>query len=823
MYDKQNIKNSEKIIRDIVHDEKSDTTDHNISNFPKVGIESYERRINTVMNEQGKVFAVTGHERDCKSKILFLSGDHTSENMLYDILYNTEGISGFPDISSKKGRTDIAWLKKEDTLWKIGHIGVSEHTSFDCKEIVNEKPVIEEKNLCMHPCISQKDGILWIVCSFWDWADQSFKIRLVKKTEKETQSVILSTPVSHCFRPCIVCSDNSIAITWDFYDTLANKYGIEIKILDDSFKEKAKGKIVKNKHDCMNPALSTDGINFYMAFIIIGDVRHKEMGIIDHEVFAGFACIKKEGNIIMWNDPSINDYTCAADLREGLLGKESYCGYYGLRRFPRPVILSTGDVWLVWEMMFEKGYENRHEISRYKLKSHAACGSLTGKKMKKSGWSEQVILHNGGLNYAVPAYVYGEEIPVVYFDQLSDKKNPKFKIEFIQPDNGLPFKLDSKYTAWWEPIDLIGGMTHVDNMQYQTKCGDNTYNLYWADTHIHSIFSPDAEGEPDEIIFYAKNKSKIHVMAMVDNDFYPFYAYTGIKWAIQCALAEIFTKKSEFMVFPGYEYTYHNKRYANGFNHRYILFLKYDEAICRRIDPGSETIEGLMVQLKNSDSLAVAHHTTWELTNSENDRNVEICSSWRVCMEESLFVKRKLDDPIHFGFIGSSDTHRACPGLGGALTGIYAEELTPQAIFDAYRNHRTFVTQGYKVIIDFKISDFFIGQECIIEKDPILMINVQSPIKLEYVEVIKDGYVLKRYEPLNECLNETYSDDNCDAGIHYYYLRVKMEGDEGFNSPDGIKDDDFKIFYNTGKYAHNFAKAQGPFAWSTPIRVKIIK
>ena len=83
-----------------------------------------------------------------------------------------------------------------------------------------------------------------------------------------------------------------------------------------------------------------------------------------------------------------------------------------------------------------------------------------------------------------------------------------------------------------------------------------------------------------------------------------------------------------------------------------------------------------MDSLYNTEAILVAHHCTWQLRKPGFDRLVEVCSSWRVCIEEADFIIKRLLSGDRFGFVGSSDSHRACPGMGGALTGLYASELT---------------------------------------------------------------------------------------------------------------------------------------------------
>lgn len=213
------------------------------------------------------------------------------------------------------------------------------------------------------------------------------------------------------------------------------------------------------------------------------------------------------------------------------------------------------------------------------------------------------------------------------------------------------------------------------------------------------------------------------------------------------------------------------------------------------------------------------HHVSYDIIDQERDWNVEICSSWRICMEESDFTLKQLLQGKKFGFVGSSDTHRAVPGLGGALTGIYAKALTPEALFDAYRHRRTIATQGFEIFIDFRVAGTFIGGETECSATPDIDACVRAYREIEFVEVIRDGKAVFRESPGQSECEFKAKDDSVEAGEHFYFLRVKLVGDPSFNTDPGEKS--LKAFSNSGNYRHNLARARGVFAWTSPVWVTI--
>ncbi|MDW7657221.1 MAG: PHP domain-containing protein, partial [Bacillota bacterium] len=481
-------------------------------------------------------------------------------------------------------------------------------------------------------------------------------------------------------------------------------------------------------------------------------------------------------------------------------------------RRPQPVVSAHGAVYQVWEIMFEPVLQQATGLSQ--IPGGPSLGKLMARKLTGDSWGTPTMIHLAGTNYSVPRNIPESDIPLVYLRLDQDQTGPVFRCEQVRIEQGIPFTVSDQHWSRWQPYHHQA----LKRKRYETQVNDTPYKLYWADTHTHSVFSPDAEGEPDEIINFGRSVAGLDIMAIVDNDFYPFFGLTTLKWQIHLALADKYTCEGAFVLFPGYEYTYHDRQLTPDFNHRYVLYPRGNGHLYKRTDAASNTIEGLMQLLEASGAMPVAHHTTWELGKSVIDRHVEVCSSWRVCKEESDFIDKRLQRGDRFSFIGSSDTHRAVPGLGGALTGIYARELTPEAIFDAYRSHRVIATQGNRTVIDLRVAGLFIGQAGSVQGDIPIHLTVLADSSIDYVSLIRDGDEIKRFTGQSTQLAVSFDDQQVEPGAHAYYVTVKLIGDPSFNAPEDVVDYR-QVFFSDDKtrYPHNFARAEGPFAWCTPI------
>ena len=154
---------------------------------------------------------------------------------------------------------------------------------------------------------------------------------------------------------------------------------------------------------------------------------------------------------------------------------------------------------------------------------------------------------------------------------------------------------------------------------------------------------------------------------------------------------------------------------------------------------------------------------------------------------------------------------------GGALTGVYASELTSDGLYEGYRSRHTIATQGHKIGIAFSAGGSFLGEEGSCSGAPDLNLKVSSPVPLEFIEIIRDGIVLRRYDAPAQEFTAELTDENAAAGEHFYYVRVKAIGEDAFNEPDSIRDQPSGPFIRTGRYPFNFARARGPYAWCSPV------
>ena len=101
---------------------------------------------------------------------------------------------------------------------------------------------------------------------------------------------------------------------------------------------------------------------------------------------------------------------------------------------------------------------------------------------------------------------------------------------------------------------------------------------------------------------------------------------------------------------------------------------------------------------------------------------------------------------FHFGVIGSTDHHSAHPGSHGyGKAGLWVEELTQEAIWDALKNRRCFALTGDRIELDFRLNRSMMGSILPYTAQREISVSVIAGDALDYIELLKNNRILKRW------------------------------------------------------------------------------
>ena len=493
--------------------------------------------------------------------------------------------------------------------------------------------------------------------------------------------------------------------------------------------------------------------------------------------------------------PQVDQLGAIDDLSHGILDispdPRGTWGYLGRRRHPMLLRTPSG-VLALWEQKHIHDGSTRHNV-----------GVLWSRRLSDSGAGDAVALAQGGMAYTAPGSRRTDDDPfeVCCFEGWHVDERC---IVFHRASATALDEQRLPREAWrgWQPLTLPRLPGSRGDRPSITIDGA-TYELYWMDPHAHTAISADAEGEIDELYRYARRKARLDAVVMSDNDYY-MLPLTRSEWLYSCEAAGAFDEPGEFVALPGYEWTCRREFEGKAPpDHRTVILPRPTDDIVRWNEAEGD-YRALYDFTTREGGIIHAHHQRWRLLGDPVEANIEATSSWDVYLEvDPSVLHDHLRAGHRIGVFGGSDSHRRNPGLGGALTGVWAESLTREGIMEALRSHRCYATSGHRVLIDFRANGQPMGSELQAQAVD-LTVRVASPVPITSVELIRDGEVSRKWDAEGARQLEAEHNEDVTEGEHFYYLRIVLEG---------------PIYLRREGMPANIMPATGPRAWSSPIWV----
>lgn len=562
---------------------------------------------------------------------------------------------------------------------------------------------------------------------------------------------------------------------------------------------------------CLKPvAIASEAEGTCVAWLELADVIGGE-GVIDMVHTARVATIDERGKVRRVVDEAGGDE--AAVFLNGLLpdlrpGKGYPSGYSGNRR--HPMLLDAKDgAWLLWER------KSAHSGGGTKT-----AGQLLGRRMKGGEWvTPPLLLHEGLIDYrlARPARVLGNGTSFLVVGSGIPRawKRPSWLVE-VNLEKAAPIELED----WRDQFEQVK-LPFPEGERFRTTEEDGKrYQLFWGDLHCHSGLTGDAEGEPDEVVLYARDRARLDVMVLQDNDEVHGRILTEGEYRLGQSTSRWITEPGRFVALPGYEWT--QRTMAGGVpdpfapvyeqsleksypNHRTVIYPMKGGPIVRYFEVGHD-FDAMAEAVAKAGGILHSQHPAFDLSDHPVEANLEVTACWGIYIRSvpALF-HGELDKGRRMGFIGTSDSHRRNPGLCGGLTGIYAEELTPAAIHEALREHRVFATNGSKIVVesraDGRLSDRVVEAG---EGSVTLSLFVRGTAPVTRVRLIGTGG--KTVASLEGSGSREFRIEKKLSGLapgnHWFYWAIEQEG--------GSK-----------QYSGNISVARGNLAWSSPHFVEV--
>lgn len=339
---------------------------------------------------------------------------------------------------------------------------------------------------------------------------------------------------------------------------------------------------------------------------------------------------------------------------------------------------------------------------------------------------------------------------------------------------------------------------------------ENVENIYYGELHAHSEVSDGSFGM-EAYFDYGKDIGMLDFCALSDHDWEIVEhvrnsSFNGLERLGQ--LTKSYNKDDEFVTFCGYEWMG-----VGGHINAYFMQDEGNEVCVGHVSIlGNEKLYPTMKEFIShyegrKDVLLIPHfsHSFFYHYYDESLEPVsEIYSQWGFSEEKRAVYGKEgaidhLNDGKKFGFISGADSHHGMPGQTGfhskystlnfreGLTGVFAEKLTRNQIFNSIKSKRTYATTGERILLDFHINGSPMGSEIQLhnEKTVEAEIIVGGTREIESIEIIGNGDVIHRIGCFNQFV--FCSKFNLQREIknnEYYYVRVKQkDGNIAWSSP----------------------------------------
>ena len=502
--------------------------------------------------------------------------------------------------------------------------------------------------------------------------------------------------------------------------------------------------------------------------------------------------------------------TVGATLTQGLVAKihpeaVPTGGYLGRRTAP---ILAEvgGSLWLFWERKTD------HLGPTWNV-----LGDLLGRRIDGETWDQPVAVDTGLIDYRMiePPVGHQEKLQLLA-SQLPRQERRLYRQKVVDLSSVQAFSQE----RWdgWAPVELPIESQLV--RRHQITVDGKTLKLFWGDLHCHSGLTADAEGEADELFHYARDRARLDVVVFTNNDFIYDVPLTQYEYAMSNFLSRVHTRP-DFLAFPGYEWTsripgdgtafvsdtgnwtqpYQNASYPN---HRTVIYPPTGGPLIHFTD-AANNIHQLYAAVASANGVVFTQHEAFQVTGNPIEVGMELTSGWRryVSRRTKLFHDA-LDRGYRLGFMASGDTHRRAPGLSGALTGIYATDLTSESILDALRHRRYFATSGSRIFVDSRVNGRFMGTEVqSVDGKVLAAVEAEGVAPIGRAVLILDGEEIATYEgDGSKTLRIEHRLLGLSPGEHWCYWRLEQ-------SPD------------TPDLPGNLNPAFGHLAWSTPHWIRV--
>lgn len=325
---------------------------------------------------------------------------------------------------------------------------------------------------------------------------------------------------------------------------------------------------------------------------------------------------------------------------------------------------------------------------------------------------------------------------------------------------------------WLQAMTATAVMTKPPFAAGQPPGGE--YELFWGDLHNHNAVGY-AQGSIERAYDIARSHldflaftphAQWHDMPQMPNNAHMKWVngfkVTREQWPKVRKLARAANQPGDFVAFLAYEW--HSSEFGD-----YCVYYRGDDMPLNYFDH----VRKLQAYARETKTTILPHHlaykqgwrgVNWDYFDPGVSPVVEIFSEHGLAegpRGPGDYIRHSnggrwtpntlqaaLERGIRTGVIASTDDHLGFPGAyGEGLAGIYAKELTREALLEALWARRTVAVTGDRIALAAKLNGKWMGSELPFTADREIDVSVTGRDEIDRVEVIKNGCVVSRHFP----------------------------------------------------------------------------
>lgn len=314
----------------------------------------------------------------------------------------------------------------------------------------------------------------------------------------------------------------------------------------------------------------------------------------------------------------------------------------------------------------------------------------------------------------------------------------------------------------------------------------NGQKLFWGDLHNHNAVgyakgslerSYDIAREHLDFFAFTPHAQWHDMPRMPNNAHMKWvngFTVTKKQWPQVQELARESNKPGKFVSILAYEW--HSSWFGD-----YCLYYPDDGQPLKYVD----RVRDLQEYARSAEALIIPHHlaykqgwrgANWDYLKTDVSPVVEIYSEHGLAESDrgredyirhsngprSSFntLLAALRRGLRVGIIASTDDHFGYPGAyGEGLVGVYAPELSREAVLEALRARRTIAVTGDRIHLRASVNGEWMGSELPFTDERQIDVSAAGLDEIDRIELVKNGRVIDRHFPADEFRGDAWPDE----------------------------------------------------------------